>query len=95
MALHFFGNDSILYISKDGAFSKMRNHSLAMLQKQGVIFLVAGSTVFFLLSDLISRALYMLSLAIGIALIGALIYLERNERKFGRMSLYPPDEDLV
>ena len=82
----FFVNDSILIFPKKAHPQKMRNHSLAILQKQGVIFLIAGLTVFFLLSDLISPVLYVLPLVIGISTGGA-SHLPRKERKEIRTSV--------
>jgi hypothetical protein len=75
----------------------MRSRSLAKLQAQGIIFLVAGLTLLFFLSGLISPALYVLPLGIAVALIGASVFLERKkwDSKIGREFIYPPDEDLV
>jgi hypothetical protein len=75
----------------------MRSRSLAKLQAQGIIFLVAGLTLLLFISGLISPTLYVLPLGIALALIGASVFLESKERQFkiGREFIYPLDEDLV
>jgi hypothetical protein len=93
----FVNNPTTLYFQEIYSQETLRNRSVGVLQKQAIVFIVAGLMLWLVLSGLLSPALYLLPLAVGIALVVVSFFLETKQRGSGikQAFVYPQDEDLV